>query len=92
MVLDKFKLSYDQNTFSIFIINTPSMFELTFLPYLMEKISVQVDAIERMADPIDECMNSLFQGIKQVLSNILFYSKLFYMLNKIHLIADFRDK
>jgi hypothetical protein len=66
MVQDKFKLDYNENTFSIFLINTPFMFERTFLPYLMDKISDNVDAIDQMRDPIDECMNQVFLHVKQV--------------------------
>jgi hypothetical protein len=66
-VQNKFKLDYDDNAFSIFLINTPSMFELTFLPYLMGQIADRVDAIDRLSDPIDECMNHVFDEIKQVL-------------------------
>lgn len=57
----KFQLNYDPHTLGIFVLNTPDMFEKSFLPFLKS-----LNSIETIHDPIDEFMNLHFNNIYKV--------------------------
>lgn len=59
-VAESFHLEYQPDTLAFVIISIPSMFEKTFIPYLLE-----ADCLRPQGDPLDQCMVKHFSGIKE---------------------------
>ena len=58
--------AYHDDTFAVLIINTPSMFEKLFLPYLFKNFKSNVKKINDLNDPIDDCCSRTFNHVKEV--------------------------
>lgn len=45
------------------------MFETTFLPFLFDKFKNDSNIEQSLHDPIDKCMNDVFEKLKKVNNN-----------------------
>ena len=69
----KYRLeSYEDETLAVLVLNGPSMFETLFLPFLFETLKENINELEELNDPIDNCLNFKFNQVKKVFFNHLF--------------------
>lgn len=61
----RFKLNYPDDNLALFILNTPTMFDTTFMKFLESNIN----DFDSLKDPIDECMNLHFNRMKSILNS-----------------------
>jgi hypothetical protein len=66
VVDEVFRLKYPDDTTAFLLISTPSMFEKTFVPFLLNH------QMEELRDPIDQCMLNFFRKISQVCISEMF--------------------
>jgi len=66
----RFKLDYSDDTFCVLVLNTPRMFEKLFLPYLFDNFKNDIESLDSLRDPIDGCMCSKFDQVKNKLDDI----------------------
>ncbi len=71
VVADKFKLPFCEDAVAFVILSQPSMFERTFLPYLMDHIDDSDDDVFKRIDPLDKCMREAMAEVRAVISKEL---------------------
>jgi cyanocobalamin reductase (cyanide-eliminating) / alkylcobalamin dealkylase len=60
----RFKLNYSNDNLALFVLNTPIMFDTTFMRFLDK-----CEDFDLLNDPIDECMNLHFNQMKNTLNS-----------------------
>ncbi len=59
--------SYHDDTFAVLVLNTPSMFEKLFLPFLFDNYKNNLKSLDLLNDPIDACLSIIFSKVKEVM-------------------------